>query len=136
MTGTAAPRRRPRIRMTVQARDGRYRTAADLSNPSAGDRAIPTVANGEYVRVGVGAGLGPADVATAVALARSVQNAGTVEIVGRTAKAADAARRLFIAAWSLDPDRDTSVPLEASTGTAWVSLLLAMAGYREDDLER
>ncbi|WP_345181406.1 hypothetical protein [Streptomyces lavendulae] len=97
---------------------------------------MPTVKDDGFVRVAVGAGLGPADVATAVALAQSVCNARNIEIIGTTRLAAEAARTLFLAAWDLPPVRDPNIPLEASTTVNWTGLTLAMAGYREDDDQR
>ncbi|MFE3580559.1 hypothetical protein [Streptomyces vinaceus] len=125
-------RRRPRIFITTSRRVGRYRTAADLSDPE-NPGPMPTVKDDGFVRVGVGAGLGPADVATAVAFAQSIRNARNVEIIGTTRLAAEAARTLFLAAWDLPPVRDPNTPLEASTTVNWVGLMLAMSGYVEGD---
>ncbi|GLW00897.1 hypothetical protein Slala05_45280 [Streptomyces lavendulae subsp. lavendulae] len=119
--------------MTTSRFAGRYRTAADLSAPANPD---PMVTDDGFVRVAVGAGLGPSDVATAVAFAQSIRNARNIEIIGTTRLAAEAARTLFLAAWDLPPVRDPSTPLEASTTVNWVGLMLAMAGYREDDDQR
>lgn len=124
-------RRRPRIYVTTSRIAGRYRAAADLSDP-VDPGPMPTVKDDGFVRVAVGAGLGPSDVATAVAFAQSVRNARIVEIIGTSREAGEAARKLFLAAWDLPPVRDQNTPLEASTTVNWVGLMLAMAGHRED----
>lgn len=118
--------------MTTSRIAGRYRTAADLSDPANPDP-MPTVRDDGFVRVGVGAGLGPSDVATAVAFAQGIRNARNVEIIATSREAGEAAKRLFLAAWDLPPVRDPNTPLEASTTVNWVGLMLAMAGHREDD---
>ncbi|MFK0217757.1 hypothetical protein ACIQWN_06120 [Streptomyces vinaceus] len=118
--------------MTTSRIVGRYRTAADLTD-RANPGPMPGVKDDGFVRVAVGAGLGPADVATAVALAQSVRNARTIEIIATTRIAGESARQLFLAAWDLPPVRDPDVPLEASSTVGWVNLMLAMAGYREEE---
>ncbi|MFE6849115.1 hypothetical protein [Streptomyces sp. NPDC057686] len=121
--------------MTTSRHAGRYQTAADLTD-AANPGPIPTVKDDGFVRVAVGAGLGPADVATAVALAESVRSARNVEIIGIIRLAAEAARTLFLAVWDLPPVCDPNIPLEASITVNWTGLTLAMAGYREDDDQR
>lgn len=119
------PTDRPRIICRVQDAPGRYKTKLNLTGPAAGDEPIPAVSDGCIVRVTVGRGLKTADLPVTVRFARSVRNAGTVEIIGRNRRAVEEARKVFLTAWQLDVTDTAGTPAASSTAARWAALMLA-----------
>lgn len=121
MNTPPAPGRRPRIVVRVQTSPGRHKASLDLHGGS-GDATVPTLAADAVVRVDVGTGLRLGDLPTTITFAHSVRHVGTVQIIGRSQRAVDEARRAFRAAWELDVADTAST---AGPAARWAALMLA-----------
>lgn len=116
MTTQEPPGRHPRIVVGVQSKPGRYKAKAD-------PRAVAG-ADGARVRVDVGQGLRPQDMATTATFAHSIRNAAVVEIIGRSHRAVNHAREVFLSVWSVDLPEGTQGGPDGSVAR-WAAVMLA-----------
>jgi hypothetical protein len=116
------PRRHPRIVVAVRSKTGRYKARVDVTGREGAD-GMPGVADGARVRVDVGRGLAPQDLATTVAFAHGIRNAAVVQIIGRSPRAVAHAREVFLAVWTVDvPDAQEG---PGASATRWAAVMLA-----------
>lgn len=125
VSGRAERRPRPEIVTVVRATPGRYRKRVDMTGPGSESTVLPPVSERGRVRVGVGLGLRPEDLAQTVAAARQLRHVATLEIFGQTRKAVEDAARIFHAAWDILDRQDVPGGDEETAG-AWLALMVAM----------
>ena len=70
----------------------------------------------------MGTGLRTEDLPNLLALARQVRSAGKLEILGRSPRAVEEARKAFLAAWALD---DAPAAQDGAPAVSWAALMLA-----------
>ncbi|MFF7158124.1 hypothetical protein [Streptomyces sp. NPDC008139] len=109
------PRPHPKVTTFVGSKPGRYRRKAAVQD-------VTGVGAGHMVRLGVGDGVTTADLPALVAYAHRVRDAAQVQIIGRTPKAVEQARKLLLAAWQLDAG---PVAAAGSSTASWAALMLA-----------
>ncbi|MDJ0341787.1 hypothetical protein [Streptomyces sp. PH10-H1] len=129
-----SPRTHPRIIVAVRGLRGPYRQKLDLTGRDAAATNLPGIKDGGRVCVDVADGLRVEDLAVVTAFALSVRNAGVLEIIGRSRRAVDRARAIFIDAWKLDVDITTPEHPERASATRWAALFLGTV--REEDRDR
>lgn len=111
-----ASEQHPHIAVFVRRSPGRYR------RKSAPDQA--QVSDGSVVRVDVGMGLRAEDLPRTVAFAHRIRNARRLEILGRTPRAVEEARKTFLAAWTIE---GAPVAAAGSPAVSWAALMLAQS---------